>query len=129
MTGLVIDNRCHGAGLSPSLEKSGSPVSTFSVLECRVHFVYIVRCADGTLYTGYARDPRARVVVHNRGHGARYTSGRRPVRLVYSEECESHGAALSREYQLKRWTRRRKEALIRLQKAARSTAGTRPTVR
>ena len=79
----------------PSLEKSRSPVSTFSVLECRVHFVYIVRCADGTLYTGYARDPRARVVVHNRGRGARYTSGRRPVRLVYSEECESHGAALA----------------------------------
>ena len=94
-----------------------------------MHFVYIVRCADGTLYTGYARDPRARVSMHNSGRGARYTSGRRPVRLVYSEACESHGAALSREYQLKRWTRRRKEALIKLRKAARSTAGTRPTVR
>jgi putative endonuclease len=101
----------------------------FRVLECLVHFVYIVRCADGTLYTGYARDPRARVAVHNTGRGARYTSGRRPVRLVYSEEYESHGAALSREYELKRWTRRRKEALIKLRKAARSTTGTRPTVR
>ena len=112
-----------------SVLRSGVPHATFHVLEWLVHFVYIVRCADGTLYTGYARNPRARVAVHNTGRGARYTSGRRPVSLVYSEECESQGAALSREYQLKRWTRRRKEALIKLRKAARSTAGTRPTAR
>ena len=78
-----------------------------------MHFVYIVRCADGTLYTGYARDPKARVKVHNRGRGARYTSGRRPVRLVYAESCESVGDALRREYALKGWSRRRKESLIR----------------
>jgi putative endonuclease len=77
-----------------------------------VHFVYIVRCADGTLYTGYARDPRAREKAHNSGRGARYTSGRRPVVLVYSEACESRREALGREYRLKRWPRRRKEALI-----------------
>ena len=77
-----------------------------------MHFVYIVRCADGTLYTGYALDPRAREKVHNSGRGARYTSGRRPVVLVYSEASKSRGAALSREHQLKQWTRRRKEALI-----------------
>jgi len=77
-----------------------------------VHFVYIVRCADGTLYTGYARDPRAREKAHNSGRGARYTSGRLPVVLVYSEVCESRSEALSREYRLKRWPRRRKEALI-----------------
>ena len=78
----------------------------------RVHFVYIVRCADGTLYTGYARDPRAREKVHNSGRGARYTSGRRPVSLVYAERCKSRGEALSREHQLKRLRRTRKEALI-----------------
>jgi putative endonuclease len=50
-----------------------------------VHFVYIVRCADGTLYTGYTRDPRARERAHNSGRGAKYTAGRRPVRLVYQE--------------------------------------------
>ena len=77
-----------------------------------MHFVYIVRCADGSLYTGYARDPRKRAQAHNRGRGARYTSGRRPVLLVYSEACESVGAALRREYEVKRWTRARKEALI-----------------
>jgi putative endonuclease len=77
-----------------------------------VHFVYIVRCADGTLYTGYARDPDARVQVHNRGRGARYTAGRRPVRLVYVESCESVGDALRREMALKRCSRAEKERLI-----------------
>jgi putative endonuclease len=74
--------------------------------------VYIVRCADGTLYTGYARDPRARENAHNRGRGARYTAGRRPVALVYSEAFESIGDALRRERQLKRLRRARKEAMI-----------------
>ena len=79
----------------------------------RVHFVYMVRCADGTLYTGYARDPRARERTHNRGRGARYTSGRRPVCLVYSESFKSRGAALSREHRLKQLSREKKEALVR----------------
>ena len=76
----------------------------------------MVRCADGTLYTGYARDPDARAKVHNSGRGARYTSGRRPVRLVYSERFESRGDALKREYQVKRLTRVGKEALIAARK-------------
>jgi putative endonuclease len=78
-----------------------------------VHFVYILRCADGSLYTGYALDPRARMRVHNAGRGARYTSGRRPVRLVYSESFETLSEALRREYELKQWPRARKQALIR----------------
>lgn len=78
-----------------------------------MHFVYIVRCADGSLYTGYARDPKARVRVHNSGRGARYTSGRRPVRLVYAESFESVGDALRREYALKRRSRAQKEILIK----------------
>jgi putative endonuclease len=77
------------------------------------HFVYIVRCADGTLYTGYARNPRERVKAHNAGTGARYTSGRGPVRLVYAEACESRGKALSREYAIKQLTRAEKRRLIR----------------
>ena len=77
-----------------------------------VHFVYIVRCADGTLYTGYARDPKTRVKVHNAGRGARYTSGRRPVRLIYCERFESVGDALRKERALKRRSRAQKEALI-----------------
>lgn len=74
--------------------------------------VYILRCADGTLYTGYARDVEQRCAAHNAGKGARYTAGRRPVVVVYSEECASVGDALKREYALKRLTRAQKEALI-----------------
>jgi len=76
------------------------------------HFVYILRCADGSLYTGYARDPRARMRVHNAGRGARYTCGRRPVRLVYSESFATLSEALRREYELKQWPRVRKQALV-----------------
>jgi predicted GIY-YIG superfamily endonuclease len=80
---------------------------------CRpVHFVYIVRCADGTLYTGSARDPRARTPAHNRGRDAKYTAGRCPVRLVCQEAFRSVGEALSREYELKQLSRARKNALI-----------------
>ena len=75
-----------------------------------MHHVYIVRCADGSLYTGYAKDPERRVELHNAGRGAKYTAGRRPVRLVYSEAFASRSAALKREHQLKGWTRRQKEA-------------------
>jgi putative endonuclease len=78
-----------------------------------VHFVYIVRCCDGTLYTGYARDPRQREKAHNSGRGARYTSGRLPVTLTYSESFGSKSEALKREWELKRWSRAKKEALIR----------------
>ncbi|OFW04716.1 MAG: hypothetical protein A3H96_09875 [Acidobacteria bacterium RIFCSPLOWO2_02_FULL_67_36] len=81
-----------------------------------MHFVYIVRCADGTLYTGYALDPDERVKVHNSGRGAHYTAGRRPVCLVYSESFATKSAALRREHRLKRCTRAQKQALI-------STAG------
>jgi len=78
-----------------------------------VHFVYIVRCRDGTLYTGYARDPQHRAKVHNSGRGARYTSGRLPVTLAYSEPFDSKSEALRRECELKSWSRAKKEALIR----------------
>ena len=75
-------------------------------------FVYMVRCADGTLYTGLARDPGKRVDVHNSGKGAKYTRARLPVSLVYFEPCDTLSAALRRERQLKPLRRARKEALI-----------------
>ena len=76
------------------------------------HFVYIVRCADDSLYTGYTRHPERRVAVHNAGRGAKYTAGRRPVSLVYWEACGSRGAALKREYHVKQLTRVEKERLL-----------------
>ena len=81
-------------------------------LQLGVHFVYIVRCADGTLYTGYARDPRARERAHNSGRGAKYTAGRRPVRLVYQKGFRSVRKALAREYVVKQLTRAQKDALV-----------------
>ncbi len=77
-----------------------------------MHHVYIVRCADGTLYTGYALNPKARAQAHNCGRGAKYTASRRPVVLVYTKRCRSKSAALKHEYQLKQLTRAKKEALV-----------------
>lgn len=76
--------------------------------------VYIVRCADGTLYTGVAIDVEARIAQHNgeRASGARYTRARRPVRLVYREHAANRSAACRREYCIKCMTRREKLALI-----------------
>jgi len=76
------------------------------------HFVYILRCRDGSLYTGYAIDPEARTDAHNAGRGAKFTRGRLPVRLVYTEPCSSLGDALRREHELKRLPRYKKVALI-----------------
>ena len=76
------------------------------------YFVYIVLCADGTLYVGSTSDLTERVRRHNVGHGATHTASRTPVQLVYSEEHPSRLAAQKRESQLKRWTRRKKDALI-----------------
>jgi putative endonuclease len=72
----------------------------------------MVRCADGTLYTGYALDPAGRERVHNSGRGAHYTASRLPVALVYAEGFETKSRALRREHELKQLTRARKEALI-----------------
>jgi predicted GIY-YIG superfamily endonuclease len=78
----------------------------------RGHYVYVLRCADGTLYTGYARDPRAREAAHNAGRAAKYTRGRRPVRLIHIERFRSKGRALRREHEIKTWTRKKKDAWL-----------------
>lgn len=67
--------------------------------------VYILECADGSLYTGIALDAERRLAQHNAGRGARYTRYRRPVRLLYREDQPSHGDALKREAAIKRWSR------------------------
>jgi putative endonuclease len=75
-------------------------------------FVYIVECADGSLYTGWALDVEQRVKVHNTGRGARYTRLHGPVKLVYAEEQPDRTAAMKRELEIKRWPRARKLKLI-----------------
>jgi putative endonuclease len=76
------------------------------------YFVYILRCADDTLYTGSTNDLAAREAKHNAGRGAKYTAPRCPVRIVYSESHESRSAAQKREAQIKRLSRAQKVALI-----------------
>jgi putative endonuclease len=75
--------------------------------------VYILRCADGSLYTGVTTDLQRRLREHNSaGGGARYTRSRRPVRLVYAERAACRSTACRRECLLKRFRRTEKEALI-----------------
>lgn len=75
-------------------------------------FAYVVRCADGTLYTGWTTDLAARLAAHDAGTGARYTRGRGPVTLVYSEEYADPNEARRRECAIKKLDRRGKERLI-----------------
>ncbi|MCR5507216.1 MAG: GIY-YIG nuclease family protein [Lachnospiraceae bacterium] len=76
------------------------------------YYTYIVRCSDGTLYTGYTNDLDNRMKVHNSGRGAKYTRSRLPVELVYHEEFATKEEAMSREWHLKRLSRESKEKLI-----------------
>jgi predicted GIY-YIG superfamily endonuclease len=75
-------------------------------------WVYLVRCADGSLYTGIALDVARRVARHNAGRASKYTRSRRPVELVYREGQPDRGAALRREAVIKALGRREKEALV-----------------
>ena len=74
--------------------------------------VYILRCADGTLYTGITNDPKRRMAEHESGQGAKYTKGRGPFQLVYQEPCEDRGLASKRENEIKSLDRKAKLALI-----------------
>ena len=76
-------------------------------------YVYMVQCADGSLYTGWAMDVERRVAAHNAGRGARYTRMNGPVRLVYVEECPSRAAAQRRERAIKQLPRPKKLELVR----------------
>jgi putative endonuclease len=75
-------------------------------------FTYFVRCRDGSFYCGYTNDLKKRIEVHNSGKGAKYTSKKRPVKLVYFEEFLTKSDAMKREYALKQLSRREKEDLI-----------------
>ena len=75
-------------------------------------WVYVLLCADKTLYTGVSNDLAARVERHNAGSGARYTRSRRPVKLVYQEMAADRGAAQQREYAIRKLNPAQKRALI-----------------
>ena len=75
-------------------------------------YVYILRCGDGSLYTGIARDVQARLEAHRSGKGAKYTRGRSPLELVYTEQCVTKSEALKRELAIKALPRAEKEKLF-----------------
>ena len=75
-------------------------------------YLYILRCKDGTLYTGVTTDVEKRMEAHRMGKGAKYTRGRGPLTLVYQEVCSSHSEALKRECAVKSLTREQKQCMI-----------------
>lgn len=75
--------------------------------------LYILRCGDGSLYTGITTDVERRLEAHRCGKGAKYTRGRGPLELVYTEDCDDHSAALRRELEIKALPREEKEQLIK----------------
>jgi putative endonuclease len=77
------------------------------------YYVYVLCCADGSYYTGSTTDLEQRLKAHSDGRAAPYTARRLPMRLVYSEKHESIESARKRELQIKRWSRKKKEALFR----------------
>jgi predicted GIY-YIG superfamily endonuclease len=77
-----------------------------------VWYVYILRCADGSLYIGETNEIEQRIERHNAGRGSAFTAAKRPVTLVYSESYSIRKVALVRERELKRWSRAKKEALV-----------------
>ena len=75
-------------------------------------YLYILRCGDGSLYTGITTDVEKRLQAHRAGKGAKYTRGRGPLELVYREECGTHSDALKRELEIKRLPREEKRKLL-----------------
>lgn len=75
--------------------------------------VYIVRCSDGSLYTGISTDVEKRIKRHNDGRASAYTRSHRPVVLVWTEQADSESSAKKREAEIKRWTRVEKEDLVK----------------
>jgi predicted GIY-YIG superfamily endonuclease len=76
-------------------------------------YLYVLRCGDDTLYTGITTDVQARFAQHQAGKGAKYTRGRGPLEVVYTEECEDHSAALKRELAVKALSREEKEKMLK----------------
>ena len=81
-------------------------------MENKKYYAYMLRCSDGTIYSGYTTDPYKREKVHNSGKGAKYTRARLPVKLEYFEEFDNKIDAMKREYALKQYTHKEKERII-----------------
>ena len=113
----------HGvAGLEAAIGAAPEPAKqTASTPSPQRHFMYVIECADGTLYTGYTTDVKARFACHCAGTGAKYTRGRGPLNLLAYAEFETKHDAMSAEYRFKKLTRDQKDALL-----ARAAASDKP---
>ncbi len=98
-------------------ERTGKIEKETGEVPACVNFTYMVRCCDGSLYTGWTNHLEARVRAHNEGRGAKYTKSRRPVELVYWEKFGSKQEAMSREAAIKKLTKQEKEKLAVLFRA------------
>ena len=92
-----------------------------SLPDTKKNVCYMLRCADGSLYTGWTNDLEGRLRAHNEGRGGKYTRSRRPVTLAYAEACETRGQAMSREWHVKRLGKAQKEALAAAFRAGENT--------
>lgn len=84
-------------------------------------FVYILRCVDDLLYVGRTRNYKKRLIKHDQGEGSKFTKNRRPVKLVYLEKYQTLNKAFKREFQIKGWSREKKENLIKYGKPVLNT--------
>ena len=91
-----------------AIKKSEKPTKNVSAR----NYTYILKCGDGSLYTGWTNDIAARLEQHRSGKGAKYTRGRGPLELVYLEVHDTRSEAMSREARIKRFTRREKQKLL-----------------
>lgn len=104
---------CHLADLATSVRQEvAQSANKQTEVPQRSYFMYVLSCADGTLYTGYTTNVEQRVIVHNAAKGAKYTRGRLPVELVAQVSFATKHQAMSAEYRFKRLTRPQKEALL-----------------
>ncbi len=101
---------------------SAKSASIFGGMKSGIYYTYILKCSDGTLYTGWTNDIGARIATHNSGRGAKYTRSRRPVQLVYLHQFPTRSDAARHEYAIKQLTRKQKEALIESQNASQHAA-------
>ncbi len=94
------------------IKKMHDKEKAVSIENAEQWIVYILRCKDGSLYTGITKDIERRVKQHNDGKGSKYTLSRRPVKVVYKETKEGRGSALVREAEIKHYSKEKKEQLI-----------------
>ena len=99
------------------------------ILRSAGFFVYILRCADGTFYTGYTQDLKARLKLHNSGKGAKYVRARMPARVIYSKAYCYYKRAIKEELRVKSLTRIQKEALVRRARSVKKGRSKRRSVR